>query len=218
MHNTLCHMVNEFWKLGCFRVCVSEWLVRTDAYLHLVLRLRMHGVIYLLSWPGQGQLCCTLSSGRFTSVCSFKCQCFGTICLFHLHTYPPMKMEQTVCSETLAFKLLMPMNHPEESVQHSEQGECLKSGTTLYCLHFFMCFKPLLALRTVWIKCFDIFRPVIQQLNQSLCNKKFCLWLATKLSQVKEPLSTLILELKTWLELSFLHYFTAGSYLKSLPL
>jgi hypothetical protein len=38
-----------------------------------------------------------------------------------------MKMEQTECSETLAFKLQMPGNNPEESIQHSKQGESLKS-------------------------------------------------------------------------------------------
>jgi hypothetical protein len=27
----------------------------------------------------------------------------------------------------LAFKLQMPVNHPEESIQHSEDGESLKS-------------------------------------------------------------------------------------------
>jgi len=43
-----------------------------------------------------------------------------------LHTYPPMKMEQTVCSETLAYKVHMPGNYPEESIQHSEHGKSLK--------------------------------------------------------------------------------------------
>jgi hypothetical protein len=38
-----------------------------------------------------------------------------------------MKMEQTQCSETLAFKLQTPGNHPEESVKYSEHGESLKS-------------------------------------------------------------------------------------------
>jgi hypothetical protein len=38
-----------------------------------------------------------------------------------------MKMEQTECSDMLAFKLQMPVNHPEESIQHSEHGETLKS-------------------------------------------------------------------------------------------
>jgi hypothetical protein len=33
------------------------------------------------------------------------------------HTYFPMQMEQTECSETLVFKLQMLMNHPEESIQ-----------------------------------------------------------------------------------------------------
>jgi hypothetical protein len=46
--------------------------------------------------------------------------------LFHLHTYSPMKMEQTECSETLAYKQT-PANHPVETKEHSEQGESLKS-------------------------------------------------------------------------------------------
>jgi hypothetical protein len=36
-------------------------------------------------------------------------------------------MEQTECSEMLAFKLQTLVNHPEESIQHSEHGENLKS-------------------------------------------------------------------------------------------
>jgi hypothetical protein len=38
-----------------------------------------------------------------------------------------MKMEQTECSETLAYKIQMLGNYPEESIQHSENGESLKS-------------------------------------------------------------------------------------------
>jgi hypothetical protein len=34
-----------------------------------------------------------------------------------LHTYSPMKMEYTGCSETLAFKQQTPGNHPEESIR-----------------------------------------------------------------------------------------------------
>ena len=34
-----------------------------------------------------------------------------------LHTYPPMKMEQIECSETAAYKIQMPGNYAEESVQ-----------------------------------------------------------------------------------------------------
>jgi hypothetical protein len=44
-----------------------------------------------------------------------------------LHTYPPVKMEQTECSETLAYKIQTPGNYPEESIQHSEHGDSLKS-------------------------------------------------------------------------------------------
>jgi hypothetical protein len=38
-----------------------------------------------------------------------------------------MKMEQTECSETSAYKIQMPGNYPEENIQHTEQGESLKS-------------------------------------------------------------------------------------------
>jgi hypothetical protein len=37
--------------------------------------------------------------------------------------YPPMKMEQTACSETSAYKIQTPGNYPEESIQRSEQGK-----------------------------------------------------------------------------------------------
>jgi len=46
-----------------------------------------------------------------------------------LHTYPPMKMEQTVCSETLAYKIQLPGNYPEESIQH-------------FIVNFFITFLP----------------------------------------------------------------------------
>jgi hypothetical protein len=38
-----------------------------------------------------------------------------------------MKMERTECSETLAYKIQKPGNYPEESIQHSEHSESLKS-------------------------------------------------------------------------------------------
>jgi len=38
-----------------------------------------------------------------------------------------MKMEQTECSETSAYKIQTEGNYPEESVQHSEHDESLKS-------------------------------------------------------------------------------------------
>jgi len=40
-----------------------------------------------------------------------------------------MKMEQTECSDTSAYKIQMPGNDPEESIQHTEHGESLKSRT-----------------------------------------------------------------------------------------
>jgi hypothetical protein len=40
-----------------------------------------------------------------------------------------MNIEQSVCSETSAYKIQTPGNYPEESIQHSEHGESFKSGT-----------------------------------------------------------------------------------------
>jgi hypothetical protein len=39
-----------------------------------------------------------------------------------------MKMEQIECSETSAYKIQTPGNHPEENIQHTEHGESLKSN------------------------------------------------------------------------------------------
>jgi len=39
----------------------------------------------------------------------------------------PMKVEQTECSETSAYKLQTPGNYPKESIQHTGHGESFKS-------------------------------------------------------------------------------------------
>jgi hypothetical protein len=57
---------------------------------------------------------------------NFICQLFGTLCHFHLRrcvgirillTYPPMKMKEAECSETLAYNIQTPGNYPEESIE-----------------------------------------------------------------------------------------------------
>ena len=58
------------------------------------------------------------------------CRRFGTLRLFHLHTYPPMKIDLADCSETSAYKIQTPVNYPEESKQHLEHGESFKSRRT----------------------------------------------------------------------------------------
>jgi hypothetical protein len=47
-----------------------------------------------------------------------------------------MKMEQIECSETSAYKIQAPGNHPEENIQHTEQGESLKSKIKINFLLF----------------------------------------------------------------------------------
>ena len=58
---------------------------------------------------------------------NFICRCFGILCSIFI-TYPSMKMEQTECSETSAYKIQRAGNYPEESIKHSEHGESFKSG------------------------------------------------------------------------------------------
>jgi len=42
-----------------------------------------------------------------------------------------MRMEQTECCETLAYEIQTSGNYPEESIQHSEHGESVKSRITI---------------------------------------------------------------------------------------
>jgi hypothetical protein len=39
------------------------------------------------------------------------------------YTYQPMKMEETECSETSAYKIQTPGNYPEENIHHAEHDE-----------------------------------------------------------------------------------------------
>ena len=46
----------------------------------------------------------------------------------------PMKMEQTECSETSAYKIEKRGNYPKENIQHSEHRESLKSRILYRCV------------------------------------------------------------------------------------
>jgi hypothetical protein len=50
-----------------------------------------------------------------------------------------MKMEQTECSEVLAYKIQMPENYPEESIQHSEHSKSVKSKNVVKFFEMFTC-------------------------------------------------------------------------------
>jgi len=49
------------------------------------------------------------------------------ICRRFPNTVPSSYEDGTECSETSAYKIRRPENYPEESIQHSEEGESLKS-------------------------------------------------------------------------------------------
>jgi len=48
-----------------------------------------------------------------------------------LSSYLSAYEDGTVCSETSAYKIQTPGNYPEETTQHSEHGESLKSRMVL---------------------------------------------------------------------------------------
>jgi hypothetical protein len=50
-----------------------------------------------------------------------------------LHTYAPMKMEQTECSETLEYKIQTPGNYAEESIKHKYYFFGIQKECCEYC-------------------------------------------------------------------------------------
>jgi len=75
-----------------------------------------------------------------------------------------MKMEQTECFETSAYKIQTPGNHPKESIQHSGHGESLKSRVShilkdlkLHCERKGACCNPIPVFVTVVTLCTTYF-------------------------------------------------------------
>ena len=91
------------------------------------------------------------------------------------HIYLPMKMEQTECSETLAYKLQTAGNYPKENIQRREYGESLKSRINIHLTHLRSyikkCFKQhkfvfFFAVSVVLLCCCD-------DINETLCVSRF---------------------------------------------
>jgi hypothetical protein len=51
-----------------------------------------------------------------------------------LHTYPPLKMEQTECSETSAYKIQTPVNYSEENIEQDIESSCTKYHGDTYII------------------------------------------------------------------------------------
>jgi hypothetical protein len=79
----------------------------------------------------------------------FKCRCFGTHCPIFIGrwVYLPVYEDGTEWSE-MAFKLQMLVNHPEESILHSEHSESLKSRTKF--MFIFTCSKCFHGYKRSW--------------------------------------------------------------------
>jgi hypothetical protein len=81
-------------------------------------------------------------------------------------------MEQTVCSETSAYKIQTPGNYPEENIRHTDHGESLKSrskGCT-----YFKTSETWRELITYWY----VLHPVLRDFPQYLHN---CIYLLVSL-------------------------------------
>ena len=134
----------------------SRSVARTSLYKTLLSRYR---ILSFESHTGSRALCGDLLHWKLTHILyaffwmiprrlNFIRRRFRTLCLFHLHrqvgaclvhstrTYLHMKMEQTECSETSAYKIQTPGNHPKESIQHSGHGESLKSRLPISVKNF----------------------------------------------------------------------------------
>jgi hypothetical protein len=71
---------------------------------------------------------------------NFACRHLGTLCPIFIGGVsrknlltPPMKMEQTECSEMSAYKIQTLGNYPKERMKHSEHSGSLKSRLHLNC-------------------------------------------------------------------------------------
>ena len=59
------------------------------------------------------------------------------VCMCRTHTYLPMKMEQTECCKTSAYKLQTPGNYPEKNIQHSSTSSpCKISYDAIFTLSY----------------------------------------------------------------------------------
>jgi hypothetical protein len=67
------------------------------------------------------------------------------------HAYLPVKLEQTECSKTSAYKLQTLGNYPKESIQYLEHGKSLKSRIPRKTFHVFTQQGELLHFKTFWI-------------------------------------------------------------------
>jgi len=74
-------------------------------------------------------ICCIISFGWFPGVWILYADALEhCVCsIFVGSSRPPMKMEQTECSETSAYKIQTPGDHPKERIWHSKHRESLKS-------------------------------------------------------------------------------------------
>ena len=64
-----------------------------------------------------------------------------------------MQATLTAFSETSAYKFQWPGNYPEESIQHAEQGEILKSRKHILFIDFKFIILNLKILKVVMILC-----------------------------------------------------------------
>jgi hypothetical protein len=108
----------------CYKKCHRPLITRVASLSKKNYRNNQTKVSFLILKLSPCSEYCMLSSGWFPSIWILYANVLEHIVcsIFHRQvgmkkTYPPMKMEQTECSETFMYKIQMPGNHPEESIQ-----------------------------------------------------------------------------------------------------
>ena len=114
------------WVCACVCVCALFKLMNLVTNLHEIWYKQASGLLisnfcHVLNvvgfLPGNSLASefCTLTFWNNLSVPSSKAGRYEV----YLHTYLPMKMEQTDCSKMSAYKIQMLRNYPEESIQQA---------------------------------------------------------------------------------------------------
>jgi len=100
------YLLTYLERLRKITTIISVYVRQSDSYWFQTLAVSW--MLYVFFWVIPRRL-------------NFICRRFGTLSVLSTRTYLPMKMEQTECSETSAYKIQTPGNHPEVSIQQSDR-------------------------------------------------------------------------------------------------
>ena len=125
------------FSMRILRYEVSNVSVILGYALHTEIKINGYHYTYIYKWKKKLYAFFWAIPRRL----KFICRRFGTLCIYHLprqvgvctiYTHLPAYEGGTECSETSVYKLQTPGYCPEESIEHSEHGESLKSRKKIF--------------------------------------------------------------------------------------